>query len=481
MSLRYFLFLLAFILLSAFSSSPVFAGAFPRLEKLPAGERWFIISFNDEPVGFSFVRVTENDHGYELHSESAVKMSGFGFSRDATVRETYMVNPDLTLRSFKVDQTIDGTPLNFSGEASPAGVKAVIESGGTNKEKFLKSKKSVYPPMALTYLPLLRGVNPGKKLRISMLDTEAVKLKNVEITVVGNETFRGEEAMHISTDLYPVDDDIWLDTKGNTIEESVREGWIVTRADEENTVRQFISEAALAGKDSIANFGLVVIDTPIAEPATLKKLTVEISGYPPEAGLPTGAAQTATRLENGIVRFTIDNSRLRNGTENSELATGVEEFLKPTDLIPSGAPVFKSTAAGIVGDDKNPSVMAKKLAGWVASNVKKTMSDTRSPLETLREKEGNPVDMARLYVSLARAAGLPSKIVSGLVYVRERGFLYRSWAESYVGYWMPVDPSLGEAPADATHIKLVEGETAEAMVALSRFIGHIEMKAVEKE
>jgi transglutaminase-like putative cysteine protease len=481
MSFRYFLFFLILISLTTFTSSSVFAGAFPRLEKLPRGEQWFIISFSDDRAGFSYVRINENDRGYELYSESAVKMSGFAFSRDATMKETYMVNPDLTLRSFTVKQTIDGTSMIVQGESSPTGIKAVVESEGSKKEKFLKSKKAVYPPMALNFLPLLRGVAPGKKLKISMLDTEAVKLKNVEVTVVGTETFRGVKAMHMRNDLYPVDNDIWVDAKGNTIEESVRDGWIVTRAEDENTVRKFISEAALSGKDFILKYGRIKVDTPISEPGNLKKLEVEISGYSAGSELPAGVFQTAERPEDDKVLFTIYNSPMPEKTENAVTDTGIEEFLRPTELIPSGAPVFKSTADGIVGDEKDPAGIAGKLARWVATNVNMTSSDSRSPLETLRDKEGNPADMARLYVTLARAIGLPSKLVSGLVYVPDIGFIYRSWAECHVGYWMPVDPVVGETPADAAHIKLVEGDSPEAMVALSRFIGHVDIKVIKKE
>ncbi len=481
MYIKYFLFLLAFILLSTISFSPVFAGPLPGLEKMTPGEQWFIINFGDEPAGFSYVKIAENDSGYELYGESAVKMSGFAFSRNATVRETYMVNPDLTLRSFTVRQTIDGTPMNVRGEVTPAGIKTFIESGGKTKEKSLKSRKAIYPPIALNILPLLRGVKPGGIMRVSMLDSEAVKLKNVEITVIGNETFRGVKALHMRNDLYPVDNDIWVDAKGNTLEESVRDGWIVTRAEGENEVRRFISEAALSGRDFIADFSLLKIEAPISEPAALKKMVIEISGYPAGVEPLSGSTQATARLESDKALFTIVKTPVPINRENTDKETRVEEYLKPAELIPSESPVIISTAAGIIGNEKDPAGVSGKLATWVDSNIKRTVSNTRTPLETLREKEGNPQDIALLYVSLARAAGLPSKIVSGLVYMPDRGFVYHSWAESYVGYWMPVDPALGEEHGDATHVKLVEGGTADAMVELSRFIGHIGIKVLEKE
>ena len=63
---------------------------------------------------------------------------------------------------------------------------------------------------------------------------------------------------------------------------------------------------------------------------------------------------------------------------------------------------------------------------------------------------------------MARAAGLPARIAVGLVYLRG-AFYYHAWPEVYLaespqrGLWLPVDPTLNQFPADATHIRLVRG------------------------
>jgi transglutaminase-like putative cysteine protease len=123
----------------------------------------------------------------------------------------------------------------------------------------------------------------------------------------------------------------------------------------------------------------------------------------------------------------------------------------------------------------------EKLTRWVASHVKAASSDSPSPLETLKKDKGNSLAHARLFASLARAAGIPTRPVSGLVYVREKGFLYHAWAECYIGYWLPVDPTLGEVPANATHVKLVEGDSPENLADLSEFIGKIKVKVIEQK
>ena len=56
----------------------------------------------------------------------------------------------------------------------------------------------------------------------------------------------------------------------------------------------------------------------------------------------------------------------------------------------------------------------------------------------------------------------PSRIAVGLVYLRG-AFYYHAWPEVYVaepdgrGLWLPVDPTLNQFPADATHIRLARG------------------------
>jgi hypothetical protein len=61
--------------------------------------------------------------------------------------------------------------------------------------------------------------------------------------------------------------------------------------------------------------------------------------------------------------------------------------------------------------------------------------------------------------------------VAGLLADRGR-FYYHAWAEVYLGDWVPVDPMLGEAPADAGHVRLMIDAFAEPL-ALGGVIGHV--------
>ena len=84
-----------------------------------------------------------------------------------------------------------------------------------------------------------------------------------------------------------------------------------------------------------------------------------------------------------------------------------------------------------------------------------------------------------MFVALARAAGIPARVVNGLVYSSEfKGFAYHAWPEVYVNEWRALDPTLGQTTADATHIKLVKGDET-GPLKLLEFMGRLHVQVLE--
>lgn len=281
--------------------------------------------------------------------------------------------------------------------------------------------------------------------------------------------------MHLKNELYPmVDNDVWVDLQGNVIKESVRDDLVVTLAQDAATARAELAEAALGKKDLVFDFSMVRVDPPIERPAELRLLAVEFAGIPSHLPLPQGQRQHALRMEDGTVIFTMPNP----APAGEPPPTAAD--LEPAERIPSDHPEIQARLQEIVGEGKSPKETARLLTQWVAREIKGAVTDSQSPLETLKKGTGNCQSHARLYAALVRAAGIPSRFVSGLVYMGE-GFVYHSWAESYLdGKWVPVDPTFGEVPANLTHIKLVEGDTVDEMGALAGMIGRVRAKVIEK-
>lgn len=461
------------------------AGPIALLAEPPLGERWFSISFGDERSGFTHTTISTHAGGYEVISDSSARIAGLGFSRDAFSRETYQVNRDLSLKSFVVEQSIDGKPMRAHGEITKKGVKVTVESGGRRREKSLQARDKVYPPPLLNLYPMMQGIRTGKKYRLQMLDVEEIKLQEVTITALGKETLAGgEAAVHLRNDLYPfVDNDIWLDLAGNTIRESVRDGMIVTRAEEGSVAGKFIIAAAIARKKWLLDFSLVRVDRPIARPAELKGMTVELSGIPDAMPLFSEGRQKAERSAGGRVLFTVIGSP--SPPTGGPAAGGVPEQGKP--LLSGGGSTTTENGEllalknAILGEEKDPVRGVERLVRWVAATVTESAADDLSPLETVRLKKGSGQSRVRLYDALARAAGIPTRSVAGLTYVAGKGFLYHCWAESYAGAWLAVDPGSGQVPADATHIKLAEGDPPAELAAHAGMVGRMRARIVAEQ
>jgi Putative ATP-binding cassette/Transglutaminase-like superfamily len=106
---------------------------------------------------------------------------------------------------------------------------------------------------------------------------------------------------------------------------------------------------------------------------------------------------------------------------------------------------------------------------------KKPTISLPSAREVLRTRVGDCNEHTALYVALARALDIPARIAVGLVRLHG-AFNYHAWAEVYVeengrGLWLPVDPTLNEFPADATHIRLSRGGLDKLTVVSNRFLG----------
>jgi hypothetical protein len=233
----------AFFALLVFAADfAVAAPAIPHLTKPPLGDRWFSISKGEKRTGFNHVEIEKTGGGYLVTVESGTRMTIFGFTRDAVSWEKYRVNPDLSLRSFEVDEVIDGKPMKLKGEVVADGLAVTVSTPEKTRKTFLRNKGPVYPSPVLNLYPLMQGAAAGKRYRLKMLDIEKVKLVGVRISVIGNEMLPdGMPAVHLQNDLYTfVKNDIWVDYDGNTIRESVRHGLINTQSEERQSIKKFL-------------------------------------------------------------------------------------------------------------------------------------------------------------------------------------------------------------------------------------------------
>lgn len=120
---------------------------------------------------------------------------------------------------------------------------------------------------------------------------------------------------------------------------------------------------------------------------------------------------------------------------------------------------IRKLAKEIAGDEQNPVTAARKLYDWVLANIDYWVKDPdhkkASPVGSseycLTSKTGNCTDFHSLWTALARAQGIPTRMVYGSFFKAEldgkdRDQSYHCWPEFYVpGYgWVPHDVAVAD-------------------------------------
>jgi transglutaminase-like putative cysteine protease len=164
----------------------------------------------------------------------------------------------------------------------------------------------------------------------------------------------------------------------------------------------------------------------------------------------------------------------QSGSEAADLSP----YLNPTATIDSQDPKIQKTAKDIVGTSTEPVSQIRRLIEWIQEHVEQVPVDVFASLQVLEGRKAECQGLTWLYTAFARSLGIPTRVTNGLVYSQElEGFLYHTWAESYVGAgWLPVDPTFSQIGVDATHIKLLDGDRLADLLPLVDIVGKIRME-----
>jgi transglutaminase-like putative cysteine protease len=189
----------------------------------------------------------------------------------------------------------------------------------------------------------------------------------------------------------------------------------------------------------------------------------------------------AQHVDGGVVELR-DPQTLVAGPADPEAARA----LAPEPFIESDAPEIVAEAQIAVRGVNGSRARAERLTRYVNALLeKKPTISLPSAREVLRTKVGDCNEHTALYVAMARALGIPARISVGLVYMHG-AFYYHAWPEVYVdespgkGLWLPVDPTLNQFPADATHLRLARGGL-DKQAAIVPLIGRLKMDVIDVE
>ncbi len=167
-----------------------------------------------------------------------------------------------------------------------------------------------------------------------------------------------------------------------------------------------------------------------------------------------------------------------NSLLSDKMADSLMIYTLPTLTVQSDHPDIIKLSKAIQGDSDSLCALVRKFNDSVYRMLKKRNTATfSSAVETLKAGFGDCGEHAVLLTALLRAAGIPARVVMGLVYMESgKGYYYHAWVSAYTGKWVFADPSHGLFPADRDRIPLMIDDAGEKTLQLLKLIGRIRVE-----
>jgi transglutaminase-like putative cysteine protease len=456
------------------------------LSRLPFSEYWTHIVFNGERIGFSrfSIRSVSSDPArYEINSEASFVLRFLGIEKKVTLKARDTVEHDLALVDFAHEYHIDGSELRLAGRREKDGLVATIVTGGKPTEQRLPVQGRLYPSGVIGLFPVVSGLALGREYTYQVYSGQVQALAQVTQRVAAYERsqFFTGNAFRIETSMRNQRVTTWIDQQGRPAFELSLQGVMISAIEDPGTARRYVALASLNKKEGLVEFSLIRPQQPIERPREVTALRVALQGI--DELPPTDGSQRCERVQGNI---TCEMRRVSAAAETgSDAAADAAHarYLRPSISVQSHDPSIRSTASEIVRGSTSREERIARIVEWLRVNVEKVPLDVFSALDVLEKRKAECQGHAYLYAAFARAAGIPTRVVNGLVYSQElQGFLYHSWNESLVGgRWLPVDPTFSQTAVDATHIKIVEGESLADLMPLLDWVGKTKIRVLAVE
>lgn len=443
------------------------------------GDWWMKILLDSEPAGYSHTTLDFNEHDpeqhYKIRNESLLALNVMGEVQH--IRTTAEVALDMLyqVQQFIFHYASGPYSLRILGRRmSPQAfrLRLISPAGEYQKQVSLPEGTIISDLMPESGLVKLR---PGQELSLRTFNPVTLSSSIVKIRALRYENVafqdRTVRALVVEVNYEGMRTVSWLDDEGRLIRQETPFGLQLVACTPEEA-------AAYAQRPTSDIMGKLGIPTEgdVSCPRQAQSLTLEISGLALDPTELPSSRQQVLRTQAEALILQVERERaLPAESPPATLPAEVSRYLEPGPFIQSDAPEIQQTARQITAGQSDAAARAKAICDWVYTHMDKTpASGVPSAVDILHTLQGDCNEHTYLFVALARAAGIPARVLLGLAYA-ENGFYYHAWPAVYLDRWYEMDPTFGQHAVDATHIALTEGEGPPQLKLLA-VIGQIRLK-----
>lgn len=475
--------------------------------RLAPGATFFVVERDGRQIGFASTTIDTSATAFEVVDYFIADMPVAGREFRASARSVITLSRALALRTFDVQVEAADAPLGVTGYADgDTAVAFVLRTPGQppDTQRIAVNGPILLPTLIPAVAVLTTTPRVGRTVTIPSFDP--VRREAADLTW----RFAAESLFTVvdSAALDPVQmrfvpaltDTVrawrlepmagggfsgWVDAQGRVVQSTQPGGIVVRRMAYEIAFENWRRTRGAPGPGTSMTLGGILEGTAIAAGT--------LPGRDGPAALRvrlTGVSLDRFDLQGGRQRLRGDTLEVARESHDAmdadwSLATRSagwrERFaaeLAAEPLLQVNDPAIVALAVRLAGHERDPRVVAERIARWVHDSLAKEITvSVPNAVQVLRTRRGDCNEHTQLFTALARAVGIPTRIATGLAYVDGK-FYYHAWPEVRLRDWVAVDPTFGQFPADAAHLRFVRGGLTR-QGELLRLVGNLQLEVLD--
>ncbi len=472
---------------------------------LSPGINFYTLRMGERAVGMATSRLDTVPQGFVLEDFLSLELPALGQTGRAVMRTRVELDRSLGMKAFafSLDSELGRYEAQGTVEGDTLLVVALESAGSVQNVRYRMAERPVFSAVLPIRVALGEGLGVGRRFRIPVFDPSTLSTRHVDIRVVAHDTLLIPDSVEVDPaterwrparfDTVPawkvvetfggIQLESWMDEDGRILKASTPLGFSMEKTEYE-LARQAQEDSRLAGGGGRG--GDVILATAIQSQVDLG----ETENYDELWFVLSGVDLEGFRLEGGRQSLRGDTLVVRRedwpnlNPPYDQLPyprMDLAEYLQPEPLIQSDDERIVRAAEQMANFrfmwDKNPKRITRDLTLGVNRMLTKEVTfSLPNAVQVLEGRKGDCNEHTVLFVAMARALGLPARTAVGLVYV-DGAFFYHAWPEVWLGEWVAVDPTFGQVPADAAHLRFVVGGLAN-QVEILRLIGNLRIQVI---
>lgn len=474
---------------------------------LAPGVSFYTLTMGERTVGQATSRLDTVPTGFVLEDLMSLELPALGQTGAAVARTRVDLSAALVMESFAFSLDSEVGRFEATGTlGADTTLHVTIRSAGSEQNLSFRLEQ---PPVFSSVVPIRvamgEGLEVGRSHRLPVFDPTSLGTRTVEVRILEHDTLFVTDsaamdpetgrwgpakqdtvpAWRISEAFGGIQVESWVDEDGRILRASSPLGFSMQKTEYE-LARQAQEDARLASTSPVDND--VILSTAIQSNIDLEnaevfeelrfRLTgVDLAGFQLDGGRQSLRGDTLViRRE----RWDAIDAGYRLPYPRMDLS----DALRPEPLIQSDDERIIRRARELTARrtqwTQEPKRVAQQLTRSVYGMLEKRITfSVPNAVQVLETRQGDCNEHTVLYVAMARALGLPARTAVGLVYLNG-AFFYHAWPEVWLGEWVAVDPTFGQSPADAAHIRFVIGGLAQ-QVEILRLIGNLDIEVLPSD